>query len=133
MKLTNIMMQTIEWQNLLNLKNFSYNKCYNDLIRKYDDRSYLYEIFNVFNDKMGIKSRINNDIDLFNYLKNSNRYFKKVASSYRKKMLKVLNRVVEELDEGYLTDQVVVLKNYSEYIKRDLKEREKEINYKNFI
>ena len=38
-------------------------------------------------------------------------------------MLKVLNRTVEELNEGYLTDQVIVLKNYSEYIKKDLKEK----------
>jgi hypothetical protein len=74
---------------MLNLKNFEYKKLYDDLLDKYkNDKKFLYELFNIFNSKMQIKTTINSDADLYNYLKNSIRYFKSVSSNFRKKNVK---------------------------------------------
>jgi hypothetical protein len=130
--LEKILKKTIEWQNMLNLKNFEYKKLYNDLLDKYkNDKKFLYELFNIFNSKINIKTTINSDIDLYNYLKNSSRYFKSVSLNFRKKMLKVLNRVsTESLKEGYWTCEPKIV-DYEQYIVEQ-KQENADINYHDF-
>jgi hypothetical protein len=132
-ELEKILIKTIEWQNMLNLKDFSYEKCYNNLIEKYKiNKQLLYDIFNLFNLKMEIKTKINSDIDLYNYLKNSSKYFKSVSVNYKEKMLKVLYRTIEDrLNENYLTSPTKIV-NYDEYIE-EYKKQNKDINYLNFL
>jgi len=132
-KLEKILINTMEWKNMLNLKNFSYKELYDNLMIKYiNNKRFLYDIFNLFNLKMNIKTKINSDIDLYNYLKNSSKYFKSVSSNYKKKIIKVLYRVIDDrIDEGYWTmpTKIVV---YEDYIKENKKEN-KDINYLNFL
>ena len=127
--LKKFLVETIEWQNMLNLKNFEYKQLYTDLINSYiNDKVFLYEIFNLFNSKMKIKTKINSDTDLYNYLKNSSRYFKSVSSNFIKKLLKVLNRVSDEsLKEGYWTSSTKIV-IYKQYIKEN-----KDIDYLKFL
>lgn len=115
-KLEKIIIKTTEWKNMENLNNFPYFKLYNNLINKYKmDKVFLYEIFNIFNSKMGIKTIIHTDLELYNYLKNSKRYFKSVSLNYKKKLLKVLYRVVKDnLYEGYWTSPTIIV-NYKDY------------------
>ena len=130
-ELEKILITTIEWKNMLNLKNFSYKDCYNDLIEKYKNKQLLYDIFNLFNLKMKIKTKINSDMDLFNYLKNSNKYFKKVSKNFKNKLLKILNRVLEDrINEGYLIENFKIV-DYDQYIK-EYKKQNKDINYLDF-
>ena len=116
-QLEEILLNTIEWKNMENLKDFSYKELYNNLIDKYKtDKILLYELFNIFNSKMGIKTNINSDLDLYNYLKNSNRYFKSVSLNFKKKLLKVLYRVINEnLKESYTTGPTIIV-NYNDYL-----------------
>lgn len=132
--LKKILVETTEWRNILNLRNFAYKQLYKDLINIYvDDKVFLYKIFNVFNSKMEIKTKINSDIELYNYLKKSSRYFKSVSSNFRKKLEKVLNRVsTESLKEGYWTCETKLV-NYEDYIKENEKEENKNIDYLMFL
>lgn len=127
--LMKILKKTTEWQNFLNLKNFDNKKCYEDLIIDYNsDKKLLYELFNIFNINMKIKTTVNSDTDVFNYLKNSKKYFKKVASRYKKKMLKILNRSIEDnLNENFLIE-IWSIKKYSNHI-----EKKSDINYQDYI
>jgi len=132
-ELEKILIKTIEWQNMLNLKNFTYKEVYDNLIKKYiNNKILLYDIFNLFNLKMKIKTTINSDIDLYNYLKNSSKYFKSVSSNFKKKIIKILYRVVDDrMYEGYWTipTKIVV---YDDYIKKH-KEENKDIDYLMFL
>ena len=85
-----------------------------------------FPLFNEFNDKMNIKTKINSEEELYNYLKNSSIFFKKVAASYKKRMLRILDRVINE-KKIYLTDTVKII-NYTDYLKEN-----KDVDYLNFL
>ena len=87
--LENELKKTTEWLNYQNLYSFDCDNLYNNLLNDYiDNKKLLYFMFNYFNKNMLIKTKINSDHDLYNYLLNSKKYFKKVAIDYRKRMFR---------------------------------------------
>ena len=118
--------KTIEYLNYKNLIDFDNDSLYKDLIKKFiDDKELLYFMFNHFNKNMGIKTLINSDIDLFNYLKNSKRYFTDVAKKYKKRIYRVVNRILNE-DNRYTTKGPIIV-DYKDYIKENYRERNLDI------
>jgi hypothetical protein len=137
--LEDMLKKTNEWKNYENLMNFSYQELSNDLIKKYtNNKKELYDIFNDFNKGMGIKTVINTDNELLTYFHNTNRYYKKVAKDYKKRMLRIIDKIIKEniLIEYTTCDHIIV--EYVEYIKRDIeKDRDHKIdlllNYINYM
>ena len=129
--LENELKNTTEWRNCVNLHDFDVKNLYNDLIEIFsDNKETLYFIFNEFNDKMLIKTIINNDVDLYNYLMNSKRYFKKVAADYKKRMLRVINKIIIENENiEYVTYDPGIV-DYKDYVERyKIETREKNLKY----
>ena len=127
-KLEEELKKTIEWSNYLNLIDFPVDELFKNLMKSFDnDKRLLYYIINEFNRSMSIKTIINNDNDLYNYLLSSKRYFKSVAKVYKKKMLRVIDSIIEEnkIQENidiYTTGEHIIV-NFKDYLNQGKIER----------
>ena len=130
------MRDTIEWKNYESLINFDPNIYFDDLkneFKKYD-KNFLFYVFNYFNNLMEIKFKIDNDNDLIIYLNRSKKLFNKIAESYRRKMIKILDD--SRYTGIYIHDDFNYVVKYEDYTKRSRSENLDillEIDYKEFF
>lgn len=100
-QIMDILKNTKEWQNYLNMNDFSVTELIEGLkITFKDDYDFLYFIFNELNMNSGINFQINNISDLNIYLNRFNKMFKNQNKKYYKKILKVVDRIYNELNEN---------------------------------
>lgn len=126
-----ILKETKEWQNYLNLVEFSPSVLINSLNNTFsDDYNFLFFIFNELNLNLGISFKIKNIDDLEKYLNKTNKMIKGQADKYKKKIFKVVDRVYEELNESieYITNDPFDVK-YNNYLIDNIKlDRNSKIN-----
>lgn len=123
-QIIDVLKKTNEWQNYLNINDFSVIELINGLkITFKDDYDFLFFIFNELNSNSGINFKINNINDLNIYLDRFNKMVKKQNKKYYKKMIKVVDRIYNELntDIEYRTYEILGSVNLDEYIKEDLR------------
>lgn len=134
--------QTKEWDNYLNLINFSPNKLISSLTITFkDDYDFLFFILNELNSNLGIKYKIDNMNDVEKYFNKFDKALKKQAEKYKSKLLRVVNRVYKILNEElyYTTHHPypdnVVLEQYLEITKIDLRDKKikSTLEYNNYI
>jgi hypothetical protein len=131
---------TNEWLNYLNLLNFSSNQLTLGLINNFkENMNFLYFIFNELNKSLNIDYRIESIEDIKSYLSKVNKMFKNSANKYKNKLMRVVDRVYEEMNKKleYLTHDPGNV-DYEEYIKEDKqkmrsKKLETLLEYSDFI
>jgi hypothetical protein len=87
--------ETTQYKNYLNLLNFNYIQ----MINYYENKSeldLLIAYVNLLNKHFKSKTIIKNKSDLINYFKKWNFHFKDSAKKYYKKMLKVVDEIIED-------------------------------------
>lgn len=127
--LMNNLKSTKEWIYYLRLKNFSVEEIYNRILNEMNIEKAI-EIFNFFNLIMKINFNINNEEDLLNYLTKTKKYYSKLAEYYRRKILKILNEVINDsVDSGINYNRYLLSFEELAFYKH---KKEKEINYNNF-
>jgi hypothetical protein len=131
---------TNEWLNYLNLLNFSSNQLTLGLINNFkENMNFLYFIFNELNKSLNIDYRIESIEDIKSYLSKVNKMFKNSANKYKNKLMRVVDRVYEEMNKKleYFTHDPGNV-DYEEYIKEDKqkmrsKKLETLLEYSDFI
>jgi hypothetical protein len=131
---------TNEWLNYLNLLNFSSNQLTLGLINNFkENMNFLYFIFNELNKSLNIDYRIESIEDIKSYLSKINKMFKNSANKYKNKLMRVVDRVYEEMNKKleYFTHDPGNV-DYEEYIKEDKqkmrsKKLETLLEYSDFI
>lgn len=107
---------TTEYKNYLNLKEFDFKNLYNDIIEDIENNKIgdneIYAMLNSFNKLMKIKMEINTNKELYIYLKNTKKYFNKIAKNYKQKIYVVLNRAFEERNK---IDENIIYCDFSSY------------------
>lgn len=105
--LKNSLYSTNEWKLYEHLYYFDSNELINNLL-KYDEKSVI-NLFNLFVEKFKIKCELKNINDIKSLIKKIEKYFKSVAASYKKKILKIFSVIItEKFDDG--------LKKFKDYI-----------------
>jgi hypothetical protein len=101
--------------------------------------NFLYFIFNELNKSLNIDYRIESIEDIKSYLSKINKMFKNSANKYKNKLMRVVDRVYEEMNKKleYFTHDPGNV-DYEEYIKEDKqkmrsKKLETLLEYSDFI
>lgn len=135
-----ILYNSREWQNYKNLMDFDPDQLTLGISNYYGKNiSISFLIINTLNKKIGIDKRITNIGELNSYLRRLDKYFKKSAIKYKNKLMRVVDKVVDENNKKfeYLTNDSINV-DYNEYIKEDkLESRNKKLEvlleYSEFI
>lgn len=116
-----ILYESMEWQNYKNLMNFNPEQLTMGISNYYGKNiSISFLIINMLNKKIGIDKEITNIEELNSYLRRLDKYFKKSAIKYKNKLMRVVDKVVDENNKKfeYLTNDPINV-DYNEYIKED--------------
>jgi hypothetical protein len=127
--LMNNLQNTLEWTYFIRLRDFNVKELYDSILNEMDI-DYAVNVFNFFNSIMKINFIINNEKDLFNYLDKTKMYYAKLAEYYRRKILKILNEVINDSVDSGLNYNKYLLSFEELTFSKPIKE--KEINYINF-
>jgi hypothetical protein len=145
--LKNLLINSSEWKLFTKLNEFDYIYYFYRLKEEYSD-DYIINIFNIFINHFDINFELKVLDDILLLLKKLKLYFKKVANSYKKKMLKLLSCKIQEKLETkiynyneYINNSELIediseiytpeYEDYEDYIKEKniFKKREKNINF----
>jgi hypothetical protein len=114
-----ILYESMEWQNYKNLMDFDPDQLTIGISNYYGENiSISFLIINMLNKKIGIDKRITNIGELNSYFRRLDKYFKKSAIKYKNKLMRVVDKVVDENNKKfeYLTNDPINV-DYNEYTK----------------
>ena len=105
--------KTTEWLNLNNIKEFKpfeYSKKLIEIL----GLDFTIFLLNEFNDIMNIKTKINTELDIYNYFKKYKKYSNSVYKNYKDKLLKIVNRLNENNEYFCCKDENILFEKYIE-------------------
>ena len=102
---------TKEWCNLNNIKDFKPNEYSKNIISILGLDFTIY-LINEFNNIMNIKTKVDSEIDIYNYFKKYKRYSISVYKNYKNKLLKIVDKLNENIEHLCCSDKNVIYENY---------------------
>jgi hypothetical protein len=127
--------QTREWEYYNVLETFNSTALFNRILQ--EDHDKVISNIILFNKLLDLNFKISNINDVNIYLQRMEKYFKLVASKYKKKMLKIAVSIINESVLDYTTEEPITLSlgllTYDDYIEYYNKRTYKEMDYKKII